>query len=80
METNPGFVLEGHGLAMSFGQRRVFEDINLQVRRGEVLAIVGGSGSGKSTLMRQLALLLTPTAGSVSVFGTLEHEDRGSGR
>jgi phospholipid/cholesterol/gamma-HCH transport system ATP-binding protein len=55
---------------MSFGERRVFEGINLRVKQGEVLAIVGGSGSGKSTLMRQLALLLTPTAGSVTVFGT----------
>ena len=64
------FVLEGHELAMSFGQRRVFEGINVRVRQGEVLAIVGGSGSGKSTLMRQLALLLTPTSGLVTVFGT----------
>lgn len=64
------FVLEGHDLAMSFGHRSVFEGINLGVRQGEVLAIVGGSGSGKSTLMRQLALLLTPTRGSVTVFGT----------
>ena len=66
---NPDFVLEGHDLGMSFGQRRVFEGINVRARHGEVLAIVGGSGSGKSTLMRQLALLLTPTTGSVSVFG-----------
>ena len=65
-----GFVLEGHELAMSFGRRHVFEGINVGVRQGEVLAIVGGSGSGKSTLMRQLALLLTPTSGSVTVFGS----------
>jgi phospholipid/cholesterol/gamma-HCH transport system ATP-binding protein len=65
-----GFVLEGHDLAMSFGHRLVFEGINVGVRQAEVLAIVGGSGSGKSTLMRQLALLLTPTRGSVTVFGT----------
>ncbi len=64
------FVLEGRELAMSFGQRRVFEGIDVHVRQGEVLAIVGGSGSGKSTLMRQLALLLTPTSGSVTVFGS----------
>jgi phospholipid/cholesterol/gamma-HCH transport system ATP-binding protein len=64
------FVLEGHDLAMSFGSRRVFEGINVRLKPGEVLAIVGGSGSGKSTLMRQLALLLTPTSGSVTVFGT----------
>jgi len=69
MQTHDGFVLEGHDLAMSFGKRRVFEGINVHVRQGEVLAIVGGSGSGKSTLMRQLALLQTPTAGSVTVFG-----------
>jgi len=56
---------------MSFGQRRVFEDVSLSVSRGEVLAIVGGSGSGKSTLMRQLALLQTPTSGSVRVFGSV---------
>ncbi len=64
-----GFVLEGHELAMSYGRRRVFEGINLGIRQGEVLAIVGGSGSGKSTLMRQLALLQTPTSGSVMIFG-----------
>jgi len=63
-------VLEGRHLAMSFGQRLVFKGVNVGVRQGEVLAIVGGSGSGKSTLMRQLALLLTPTYGSVTVFGT----------
>jgi len=71
MQTGPDFVLEGQELAMSFGQRRVFEGVNLSVSRGEVLAIVGGSGSGKSTLMRQLALLQTPTSGSVRVFGTV---------
>jgi phospholipid/cholesterol/gamma-HCH transport system ATP-binding protein len=64
-------VLEGHELAMSFGPRQVFEGINLKITQGEVLAIVGGSGSGKSTLMRQLALLQTPTSGSVTVFGTV---------
>lgn len=64
------FMLEGHDLAMTFGKKKVFEGINVGIRQGEVLAIVGGSGSGKSTLMRQLALLQTPTSGSVTVFGT----------
>jgi len=65
-----GFVIEGHDLAMTFGTKRVFAGINVGVRPAEVLAIVGGSGCGKSTLMRQLALLQTPTSGSVTVFGT----------
>ena len=66
----PDHVLEGRDLVMYFGQKCVLNGINVQVRRGEILAIVGGSGSGKSTLMRQLALLQTPTSGSVSIFGT----------
>ena len=65
-----GYLIKGRDLAMTFGTKRVFEDINVGVRPGEVLAIVGGSGCGKSTLMRQLALLQTPTSGSVTVFGT----------
>lgn len=70
-EPSPGDpVLEAHDLVMSFGERRVLDGITLDVKRGEILAIVGGSGSGKSTLMRQLAMLQTPKAGSVHVFGT----------
>lgn len=64
------YVLNARGLVMCFGERRVLDGISLDVRRGEILAIVGGSGSGKSTLMRQLAMLATPTAGSVRVFDT----------
>lgn len=63
-------VLEARNLVMDFGKHRVLDGISLDVRRGEVLAIVGGSGSGKSTLMRLLALLMPPTAGSVRVLDT----------
>ncbi|HUD97740.1 MAG TPA: ABC transporter ATP-binding protein [Woeseiaceae bacterium] len=62
-------VVEARDLSVHYGDKRVLEGINVKVRRGEVLAIVGGSGSGKSTLMRQLALLATPTAGTVRLFG-----------
>jgi len=63
-------VLAARHIGMTFGERRVLDDISLDVRRGEVLAIVGGSGSGKSTLMRLLALLMQPTAGSVRALDT----------
>lgn len=43
--------------------------INLEVQRGEIIAIVGGSGSGKSTLLREILALLTPTSGNIEVFG-----------
>jgi phospholipid/cholesterol/gamma-HCH transport system ATP-binding protein len=62
-------ILQAEGLGMAFGPHVVLENISLAVRRGEVLAIVGGSGSGKSTLLRLLALLLAPTRGNIEVFG-----------
>ena len=54
---------------MRYGERTVHEDLNLAVRRGERLGIVGGSGSGKSTLLRQMIGLQPPTSGRVTVFG-----------
>ncbi len=49
---------------------QVLDDVNLTVRAGEMLAIVGASGSGKSSLLHVLGLLDQPTSGSVSVTGT----------
>lgn len=62
-------ILKAQDLVMDFGHKRVLDGISMQLKRGEILAIVGGSGSGKSTLMRQLALLLAPTSGSIEIFG-----------
>jgi len=62
-------VVEVEGLSTSFGSHLVHQDINLAVRRGEILALVGGSGSGKSTLLREILLLQRPTGGSIRVFG-----------
>jgi phospholipid/cholesterol/gamma-HCH transport system ATP-binding protein len=63
-------VIEVEGLETRFGTTVVHKDLNLRVRRGEILGIVGGSGTGKSVLMRQIIMLNTPAAGSVKVFGT----------
>lgn len=60
-------------LGKSFGEHVVLDDVNLTVKSGEVVAIIGPSGSGKSTFLRCLNQLETPTKGSVTLAGiTLE--------
>lgn len=61
-------IIEVKNLKTVFGETIVHEDVNLNVKRGEVFAIVGGSGSGKTTLMREILMLERPTAGSIKVF------------
>ncbi len=63
-------VIEVRGLRTQFGTHVVHDGLDLDVRRGEVLAVVGGSGSGKSVLLRSIVGLLRPAAGSVRVLGT----------
>lgn len=47
------------------GEVKALDDCNMDVKRGEVVAIIGPSGSGKSTMLRSLNLLETPTSGSI---------------
>ncbi len=53
-----------------FGEQVVHEGLDLDVRRGEILGVVGGSGTGKSVLMRSIIGLQTPVEGEIKVFGT----------
>jgi phospholipid/cholesterol/gamma-HCH transport system ATP-binding protein len=62
-------VIEIRGLTTRFGDHVVHDDLDLEVRRAETFAIVGGSGSGKSTLLREMILLHRPHAGQVRVLG-----------
>ncbi|MFL2105820.1 amino acid ABC transporter ATP-binding protein [Desemzia sp. FAM 23991] len=57
-------------LAKSFGENVVLKDINEEIKKGEVVVIIGPSGSGKSTLLRCLNLLEKPTEGEVVFEGT----------
>ncbi|MCP9888729.1 ATP-binding cassette domain-containing protein [Cyanobium sp. ATX 6A2] len=54
---------------MQWGDNRVLDAVDLSLRRGEQLVVVGPSGSGKSTILRLLAGLLLPTRGSVLIHG-----------
>jgi phospholipid/cholesterol/gamma-HCH transport system ATP-binding protein len=65
------------GLKNAFGDQIVHDHLDLDVRRGEILGVVGGSGTGKSVLMRSIIGLQVPVAGEVHVFGesTLDREE-----
>lgn len=58
-------LLEARSLSKEFAGKSVVADVNLAVRPGEIVALLGENGAGKSTLKNMLAGLLTPTAGSV---------------
>ncbi len=62
-------IIDVIGLVNRFGQQTVHDKLNLQVRHGEILGVVGGSGSGKSVLLRSIVGLQRPTAGDVLIFG-----------
>ena len=62
-------IIRVRGLRNSFGDQVVHEDLDLDVRPGEILGVVGGSGTGKSVLMRSIIGLQTPVAGEITVFG-----------
>ena len=70
-------VLDARGVARTFRQGpidlKVLEDVNLKVKAGERLAIIGNSGSGKTTLLQILGGLDQPTAGTVHIAGNDIH-------
>jgi phospholipid/cholesterol/gamma-HCH transport system ATP-binding protein len=62
-------IIQVHGLKTCFGKNCVHDNLDLEVRAGELIAIVGGSGSGKSTLLREIMMLHRPSAGEIYLFG-----------
>ncbi|WP_371857274.1 MULTISPECIES: ABC transporter ATP-binding protein [Pseudomonas] len=62
-------MIEARGICNRFGTQSVHEQLDLDLYRGEILAVVGGSGSGKSVLLRSIVGLRRPNEGQVRVFG-----------
>ena len=58
-------MIEAHGLAKRYGDRRVFKDLDVELPDGGFLLVTGANGSGKTTLLRVLAGLAAPTAGEL---------------
>ncbi|HVO01511.1 MAG TPA: ABC transporter ATP-binding protein [Candidatus Cybelea sp.] len=65
----PPPVISLRGIVNRFGRQVVHDGVDLDVRRGEVMGIVGGSGTGKSVLLRTIIGLNRPASGSIEVLG-----------
>ena len=79
-DTNDDAIIRVRGLVNRFGEQVVHEGLDLDVRRGEILGVVGGSGTGKSVLMRSILGLRTPDAGQIEVLGVDARSDDAAAR
>lgn len=77
--TKTDLMIDAQHIRKSFGALEVLKDVNLQVARSEVVAIIGSSGSGKSTLLRCLNHLETINGGSISIEGASMVETSAAG-
>jgi len=62
-------IIEVKDIVTQFGSNVVHDKINLSVYEGEIFGLLGGSGSGKSVLLKEIIMLIQPTAGEISVLG-----------
>jgi phospholipid/cholesterol/gamma-HCH transport system ATP-binding protein len=62
--------LEIDGIVTRFGAQRVHDGVSFSVRRGEVVALIGGSGTGKSVLLKEIIGLVRPVAGTIRLLGS----------
>ncbi|MGA0881564.1 MAG: ABC transporter ATP-binding protein [Burkholderiaceae bacterium] len=67
MPNAPTPLLSVDRLSFAYGRRPILKDLSFQLKRGEVLAVMGGSGVGKTTILRLLAGLIKPASGSVTL-------------
>jgi phospholipid/cholesterol/gamma-HCH transport system ATP-binding protein len=71
------FAIRVHDLVVGFGRRIVIDHLSLDVRKGEILGLVGASGGGKSVLMRTIIGLIPRQSGEIEVMGTAIGGDHG---
>lgn len=69
LEDQSDIILSVKGVTVAFGPKVILENLDLDVRKGEVLGFVGGSGTGKSVLMRAILGLTPRRSGKIQVFG-----------
>lgn len=62
-------IIEVRDVHTTLGGKTIHQGVSLDVRRGEVIALIGGSGTGKSVLLREIIGLMKPESGSIKMFG-----------
>lgn len=80
LQDSDGLAIRVRGLVNRFGSQTVHDGLDLDVRRGEILGVVGGSGTGKSVLMRSILGLRHPDAGEIEVLGVDARSERAADR
>ena len=78
MTTTTDVVIRARGIEKTFGHVHALRGIDLDLRRGEILALIGDNGAGKSTLAGTIAGIIPPDAGSVEIDGTRVGYSRGA--
>lgn len=69
-------LLSIHNLSVSYAQKPVLWDINLELPQGKVIGIIGPNGAGKSTLLKSMMGLISIDSGSIAIFGKPLQESR----
>ncbi|MDX1508976.1 MAG: ATP-binding cassette domain-containing protein [Woeseiaceae bacterium] len=69
MDSSSDNLIEIHDLSFSRGSRKIFDGLNINIKRGQVTAIMGPSGTGKTTLLRLITRQLIPDSGTILVDG-----------
>jgi phospholipid/cholesterol/gamma-HCH transport system ATP-binding protein len=68
-EQSQALAISVRDLTVGFGERNVLDGLSLDVRRGEILGLVGASGGGKSVLLRTIIGLIPPRGGRIAIMG-----------
>jgi heme exporter protein A len=74
------FAIRARGITKLYGDFPALQNVNLDVRRGEFVAVLGHNGAGKSTLLKLLAMLTPPSMGTLSIAGVSRDGDRDEAR
>ncbi|HON07094.1 MAG TPA: metal ABC transporter ATP-binding protein [Verrucomicrobiota bacterium] len=69
VNNNPSYAIEIENLTVKYGNKDILKNINLKIKYGDFLAIIGPNGSGKTTLLKTILRIIKPDSGTIKIFG-----------